>query len=211
MEPTAEVIKKVTFRNASIFGFQLANSLIQQLEKDNVVPSQWPIKFPITIKQISKMQEVNNNSKIAKRICEAARAIWLDMRAHAVEIEQDMNLHPEFYEDKPYNQETHFQEHAWRHLYMDIEQISGSVFMTEMPNEEIAKDNVFSMLSPVKLKQFMAEFEDDYKNFIDEVRESIRNKKHIKASSRFELICLINTSTQEALKLLKRKVKGGKI
>lgn len=190
-------VKLVTVRGATNFGFELANNLMQRLEKDSISPSEWPVRFPITIKQIAKIPEINNNSKVAKRVSEAARIVWKEMRAAAIEIEKDMILHPEYYDIEP-RHPNHEEEFAWRHLSIAIEQVAGNVYVTEYESENAARENVYYLLSPIGLKQYMADFESDYKNFIDEVREIIRSTKQLKASIRFELICSLNEHTKTA-------------
>jgi hypothetical protein len=214
MDSFTDEIKKVTFRTASSFGFSLANSVGETMEEDNVPPSHWPVRFPLTLKHITKMPEVGGNSKVAKKIAEAAKAMWQDMRSQAIEIEIDIKLHPELYEpmeDHSFNPETHKQEWAWRHLSVSIEQLAGNIFVTEFGNEEMAKRNIYSLISARKLKEYMTNFEDDYKNFIDEVRETIRERKEIKASTRLELICSLNTNTKRAMKLKDKKVISKKV
>src|SRR6266568_5246815 len=98
MDSFMEEIKNVTFRNASLFGFQLASNIGEQMEKDDVPPSRWPIKFPLTLKQINNLPKIRNN-KIAKKVAEAAKAMWNDMRIQAMEVEEDMKLRPELYMD----------------------------------------------------------------------------------------------------------------
>jgi len=207
MEQTNEECKKVTIRTAPSFGYQLASNLGIRLEKENVPPSRWPVKFPITFKQVTKLPEVNRNVKIARKIVEAAQAIWKDMREQALEIEKDMKLHPEYYDilATGNDEQINLNEQAWRHLSIEIEQTAGNVFVTEFDDEESAKANVYKMLGARNLKNCMIEFEDDYKNFIDEVREVIRPKKEILPSARLELICLLNVNTKAAKRILKRK------
>jgi hypothetical protein len=207
MEKTNEDSKQVTIRTAPNFGYQLASNLGVRLEKESVPPSRWPVKFPITFKQITKLPEVNKNSKVARKIIEAAQAIWKDMREQALEIEKDMKLHPEYYDilDAEVNEQVNLNEMAWRHLSIEIEQVAGNVFVTEFDDEESARVNVYKLLSARGLKSCMLEFEDDYKNFIDEVREVIRPRKEILPSIRLELICLLNVNTKAARRILKKK------
>lgn len=206
MEKTNEDSKKITIRTAPSFGYQLASNLGMRLEKENVPPSRWPIKFPITLKQITTLPEVGKNTKIARRIIEAAQAIWKDMREHAVEVEKDMKLHPEYYNisDPGFNEQAHVGQLAWRHLSVELEQIAGNVFVTEFEDEESAKSHVYKLLGAQNLKLCMLEFEDDYNNFINEARELIRLKKEILPSIRLELICLLNINTKAALRLKKK-------
>lgn len=203
MENSHDKAKKVTVRTAPNFGYQLAGNLGIRLEKENVPPSRWPAKFPITIKQINGLPEVGKNTKVARRIAEAAQAMWQDMRESALEIEKDMKLHPELYDFL--EPETDAEPTVWRQLSIEIEQIAGNVFVTEYENEEVAKSNVYKMISAPRLKNCMIEFRDDYKNFIDEVREAIRPKKEILPSERLEMICMLNTNTIAAKRLRKKK------
>jgi len=205
MEKTQEATKKVTVRTAPSFGYQLASNLGIRLENENILPSRWPVKFPITIKQITKLPEIGKDIKVARKA--AAQAIWKDMREQAMEIERDMELHPEYYDilDAELGVQAHDTESTWRHLSVEIEQIAGNVFVTEFENEEKAKASVYKSLTVPSLKKYMIEFGDDYKNFIDEVREVIRPKKEILPSIRLELICLLNTNTKLAIKKLKTK------
>ena len=202
-------IKLVTIRSAANFGFTIANNLSELLEKDDVLPSNWPKRFPITIKQIAQLPEVNGNSKVAKKVAEAARIIWKDMRIQAMEVEKDIMLHPEHYEmmeqHSPFDQESHMRDYAWRHISVDIEQIAGNVFVTEFGNEELAEKHVRTLLGAKKLKQNMLDFEDDFNAFINEIRELIRNKDGLKASVKLALICSINVNIQKANKLIEKE------
>lgn len=202
MENSHEEVKKVTVRTAPNFGYQLAGNLGVRLEKDNIPPSRWPEKFPITIKQLTGLPEVGKNSKVARKIIEAAQAMWEDMRLSAMEIEKDMKLHPELYE--MLDLETDTGPTVWRQLSIELEQIAGNVFVTEFENEEVAKSNVYKMISAPRLKTCMIEFQDDYKNFINEVREAIRPKKEILPSVRLEMICMLHTNTIAAKRLKKK-------
>lgn len=202
MENPKEESKKITIRTAPSFGYQLANNLCVGLEKEKIMPSRWPAKFPITFKQVAKLPEVCKNIKVARKVIEAAQAIWKDMREQAIEIEKDMKLHPEYYEilnENP-NETT-----AWRDLSVEIEQIAGNVFVSEFDDEAAAKAHVYKLLGAPNLKKCIIEFEDDYDNFIGEVREVIRPKKDILPSIRFELICLLNVNTKSARRSLKKK------
>ncbi len=201
----AQEVKLVTVRGATNFGFQLANNLIERLEKDDVAPSQWPVRLPITIKQITKLPEVNNNSKVAKRVAEAARTVWKEMRTVAIEIENDMMLHPEYYGLEEHSHDEQEQEFVWHHLSIEIEKIAGNVFVTDYDNEDAAKANVYILLSPMGLKKYMDEFEGDYKDFINEVREAIRACKQLRASVRLELICSLNEHTKAAEQIVLQK------
>lgn len=195
--------KKVTIRTAPNFGYQLASNLGIQLEKENEPATRWPIKFPITFRQITKLPEVNKDDKIARKIVKAAQAMWQDLREAAVEIEKDMKLHPEYYELV----ETGVNDirSVWRELSIELEQIAGNIFVTQFDDEDSAKENVYKLLSARNLKSYMIEFKDDYKNFIDEVREAIRPKKEILPSIRLEMICLLNVNTKAAGRALKKK------
>lgn len=203
-------LKKINVRGASNFGFQLATSLAERLSNEDVPPSEWPIRFPLTLKQIAKTPEVNGNNKIAKKVSEAARVIWKDMREHAIDVEKDMKLHPEYYQDIDIGADietshtNYLQDNAWRHLSIEIEQIAGHVFVTEYTDEDSAKSSVYLSLSMSRLKKYIIDFEEDYKAFIEEIRKAIRNKK-IPASSKLELICLINTNTKSAIKSIAKQ------
>lgn len=207
MEKPSVVPQKITIRTAPNFGYQLAGNLGIRLEKENVTPSDWPVKFPITTKQVLVLPEVRKDIKVARRIIEAAQAMWKDMREQAVEIERDMKLHPEYYEVLGMEpNESHAEEAAWRHLSIELEQIAGNVFVTDFENEEVAKSSVYKMIGAPSLKKYMAEFGDDYKNFIDEVREAVRATKKILPSIRLDLICLLSVNTKAA-KRIKKKAK----
>lgn len=207
MEKPNEENKKVTIRTAPSFGYQLASNLGVRLEKENIPPSRWPVKFPITFKQITKLAEVGKNPKVARKVIDAAQAIWKDMREQAIEIEKDMKLHPEYYDilDPEFNQEAHEETSAWRHLSIELEQIAGNVFVTQFDDEETAKANVYKMLGARNLKKCLVEFEDDYDNFMNEVREVIRPKEEILPSIRLELICLLNVNTKAAKRAVKTR------
>jgi len=198
-----ETTQKVTIRTAPNFGYQLAGNLGIRLEKENVPPSRWPEKFPITIKQITSLPEIGRNQKVARKVVEAAQVMWQDMRDSAIEIEKDMKLHPELYDMIDLDADK--EPTVWRRLSIELEQIAGNVFVTEYENEEVAKANVYKMISAPNLKKFMSVFQKDYKNFINEVREAIRPKKEILPSIRLEMICMLHTNTVAAKRLKKRK------
>ncbi len=205
MDNTKQEIEMVTLRRAADFGTKLAVDLAEKLQKENIDVFKWPEHFPITLKKISLLPEIDKNNKVAKRVSEAAIAVWREIRSEAVMIETVMLANPD-YHDHPQNQDK--QEWSWRELFMEIEQASGSLFLTEQSDEDMAKKNVYGLLKPAKLKNYMKEFEDDYKNFINEIRENIRAKKTISASTRLELICMLNTNTQAAIKLAQKQKKS---
>lgn len=204
MENTQEESKKITIRTAPNFGYQLAGNLGVRLEKENVPPSRWPAKFPLTLKQITNLPEVGRNQRVARKIVEAAQLMWQDMRSSAIEIEKDMMLHPELYEMLG-DVDVQAGPTVWRHLSMELEQIAGNMFVTEFESEEAAKSSVYKMISAPKLRNYMLEFRDDYKNFIHEMREAIRPKKEILPSVRLEMICMLNTNTIAAKRVRKKK------
>lgn len=205
-----EKTNKITIRTAPNFGYQLANNLGIRLENENVSPSQWPVKFPITAKQIADLPELNKNLKVARKVVEAANAMWKDMRESAVEIEKDMRLHPEFYEmlDESLGHRHTHEEYNWRELSIELEQIAGNVFVVDFESEEAAKTGIYKMFGAPSLKKYIVAFEDDYANFINEVREAVRIKKGILASAKLELICLLNTNTKSARKALAKQAKA---
>lgn len=196
----------ITIRGASGFGFKLANDLAFHLEQEQVLPSDWPSRFPITLTQTLKMPEINGNKKVARRVLEAAKAVWKDMRAQAIEVQKDMALHPEFYQEQvdpaTFDMNTHMAAHCWRHLAIEMEQIAGNLYVTEFGSDEEARDYVNYLLSPQSLKGFMREFGDDYRNFMNELREAFRNRKELTPSIRFDLICSLNANTQSGQRLL---------
>ena len=207
MSDTQQDIKKVTIRTASTFGFQLANDVARQLESEQVFPNQWPAKFPLTIKHIAKIPEIAGNQKVARRVSEAAKLIWQDIRSQAVEVQKDMELHPEFYqeqlvEDAQFDQDRHMREHCWRHLAFDCEQIAGFLYVTEFQNDDEAQAYVNHFISSPSLKTFMDEFEDDYFNFMGEIREAMRRRTELDPAARFDLICSLNANTQAATRLM---------
>lgn len=200
-------IKMVTTRNAAKFGLQIAGDLAQQLEANNILPSRWPIKFPLTIKQISKMPEIAGNNKVIKSVKEAANVVWQDIREHAIQVENYISLHPEHFAEL---NEHNSKNMIWQNLADEIEDISGNLFVTNFNNEDVAKQYVYNVISTYSLKHFMATFGNDYINFINEVREAIRKKTHILPSIRLELICLINTNASIAKKLLEKNLRTKK-
>lgn len=197
--------KKVTIRTAPNFGYQLAGNLGTRLEQDSVPPSRWPLKFPITFRQVIKLPEIDKNDKVARKVVQAAQAMWKDMRETAVEVEKDMKLHPEYYEAIGANQDVRVEPTVWRQLSIELEQIAGNIFVTEFDDEDAAKENIYSLLNAKSLKKCIVEFEDDYTNFLHETREAIRARKEILPSIRFEMICLLNVNNQAAQKSLSRK------
>lgn len=199
MKKDPEEQKQVTFRDAANYGCQMAINLNNQLHDDNIPASEWPKKFPFTIKEIKSLPHIGS-IKIAKKAIEAAKIIWNDIREEALELEKDMLLHPEEYYN-PHQEEDIF---IWRALSMEIEQAIGGLFVTEFIDELSAKENIHSLISPKQLKKYIIDFEDDYKSFIDEVREIIRAKKNIKAEEKLDLICLLNINTLAAKKLLEK-------
>ncbi len=192
-------ITKVKIRKAAEFGCNLAVDMADKLQAEKIPAIKWPEIFPITFKNILKIPEINKNIKIAKKVDEAAKVAWRDIREEAVSFESFLVMHPDLQND------TNEQDWSWRELFMDIEKAAGNLFLTNHPNEEIAQKKVMTLLKPGTLKKYMVEFEDDYKNFIDEIREYIRNKKKIAATIRLDLICMLNTNTKGALKLLQKK------
>lgn len=210
MMDTKTIQQKATVRNAINVGFKLASSFIEYLEAERISPSNWPHKLSITIKQIKQLPEVDGNGKVAKRVKEAAHAIWEDMRIQAINIQRDMELHPELYEHnfEQSNLETEEPRFIWRDLSALFEQIAGNIFINEFPDEDEAHKNVSRMMSAKQLATYINDFDDDFAAFINEIREAVRNKKQLKASERLELICLLNvnlTSARKIIEKLKRK------
>jgi hypothetical protein len=194
-------VKMITLRAAAEFGSKLALDLAEKLQTEHIEVFKWPERFPITISRIEKLPEVNKNNKVAKRASEAAKAVWKEIRNEAMAMEAFILANPELSEPNIK------QDSYWRQLFMELEQAAGNIFLTDCADEEAAKNNVHKMLAPKQLKVFLVEFEDDYKNFIDEIREKIRSKKSILASKRLELICALNTNTKAAKKLLTKEKK----
>jgi hypothetical protein len=196
MDNTKQSAEVITLRRAADFGSKLAIDLAEKLQKEKVEAFKWPEHFPITIKQIIQLPELDKNTKVAKRVSDAAKAIWKEIHREAITVEAIMLANPEHYEN-PHEK----QEWTWRELFMEIEQAAGSIFLTDHANEDVAKKRVYDLLHPIQLKSYIIEFEQDYKNFINEIREKIRAKKVIAASTRLELICMLNTNTQIAKKI----------
>src|ERR1035437_8975535 len=141
MTKTNDDIEMITIRTATNFGYQLANDFGMKLEDDNILPSQWPIKLPLTYTQVTKLPEINKNNKIAHKVVEAARAMWKDLRETAIEIEKDMKLHPEYYEMLEMSIDASIEKSVWRELSIELEQIAGKIFMTVLDSEDSAKDH----------------------------------------------------------------------
>lgn len=209
MDKDKEKIKKVNIRNSINFSISITQEIVESYSKDGITPSKWPKKIPLTIKQICDRPEINNDKKLAKKIMDTSIKIWIDMRKNAIMVEKDMELHPENYNDDlgyelgpDFDFKAYLKDNAWRVLSIEIEKMAGSLFITEFNNEENARKNVYKLIGAKQLKIYILEFEDDYKNFIDEVREFIRNKIELPSSVKFELICLLHSNTEAAKKLI---------
>jgi hypothetical protein len=198
--------QKATVRNAINIGFQLASNFAEYLENEHIPPFNWPEKISLSLKHIKKLPEVDGNIKVANRVKESAIAIWKDMREQAINIHRDMELHPEFYIDNSaHNAFDNNHSYAWRDLSAKLEQIAGNIFINEFITEEHAKKNINNILSQKQCKYFLEQFDEDFNNYVNEIRDAIRNKKEIKATERFELICRLNVNLKMIQKSNVRK------
>lgn len=182
----------ITLRSATNYGFGLAHSLVDQLLKDKTAPTNWPIEFPFTLKEIKTINGIKN-IKIARKVLLAAKTVWPDMRNEALKIEAEVEKEIGAYELVSANN----KDWVYRSLMLSIEKIMGELFITEYENEEKAIKALNKLIKPAKLKKIMTEYGDDFEVFVGEMREAIRGSK-LKSAVKFELICSLHDNVMKA-------------